>query len=250
MATPIVSQSVYSPVVPAGSPAKPHASVYEIITSQILAKLERGAVPWRKPWHSLPPANLITKRPYRGINVFLLGFAGYGSQYALFFTVTSIALMFAQSSSLRVYSDTQHNVHVTSANGKNTTVASEAAQVGIDAIKVADDKQTAGWLALYKDPDGGSPVAGKLVLWRGGRIMRSFPTDQTMSRAPFVMGSSGVGLSSTTLNRFPIMSVPNTGKLPRIVSCTIFELAACWHRGMVIWKAPKGQLGRTNWITN
>jgi len=179
MATPIVSQSVYSPVVPAGSPAKPHASVYEIITSQILAKLERGAVPWRKPWHSLPPANLITKRPYRGINVFLLGFAGYGSQYALFFTVTSIALMFAQSSSLRVYSDTQHNVHVTSANGKNTTVASEAAQVGIDAIKVADDKQTAGWLALYKDPDGGSPVAGRLVLWRGGRIMRSFPTDQT-----------------------------------------------------------------------
>ena len=85
MASPIVSQSVYSPVVPAGSPPKPHASVYEIITNQILAELERGDVPWRKPWRTLPPANLISKRPYRGINVFLLGFAGYGSQYWLTF---------------------------------------------------------------------------------------------------------------------------------------------------------------------
>jgi antirestriction protein ArdC len=84
MATPIVSQSVCSPVVPA-SPPRPHASVYEIITSQVLAELERGEVPWRKPWRALPPANLITKKPYRGINVFLLGFAGYGSQYWLTF---------------------------------------------------------------------------------------------------------------------------------------------------------------------
>jgi antirestriction protein ArdC len=84
VASPIVSQSVYSPVVPAGSP-KPHASVYEIITEQILEELQKGEVPWRKPWHSLPPANLITKKPYRGINVFLLGFAGYGSQFWLTF---------------------------------------------------------------------------------------------------------------------------------------------------------------------
>ncbi len=85
MASPIVSQSVCSPVVPVGSPPKPHASVYEIITNQILAELERGEVPWHKPWHSLPPVNLISKKPYRGINVFLLGFAGYGSQFWLTF---------------------------------------------------------------------------------------------------------------------------------------------------------------------
>jgi antirestriction protein ArdC len=85
MASPIVSQPVYSPVVSAGSLPRPHASVYEIITNQILAELEKGEVPWRKPWHSLPPANLISKKPYRGINVFLLGFAGYGSQFWLTF---------------------------------------------------------------------------------------------------------------------------------------------------------------------
>jgi antirestriction protein ArdC len=85
MATPIVSQSVCSPVVPAVDIPRARCSVYEIITNQILAELERGQVPWRKPWRTLPPANLVSKKPYRGINVFLLAFAGYGSQYWLTF---------------------------------------------------------------------------------------------------------------------------------------------------------------------
>ncbi len=83
MATSIVSQYVQSPVVSALSPLKPHASVYEIVTTRILAELEQGQVPWRRPWRTLPPANLISKKPYRGINVFLLALAGYGSQYWL-----------------------------------------------------------------------------------------------------------------------------------------------------------------------
>jgi antirestriction protein ArdC len=85
MASPIVSQSVQSPVILVENPPRSYASVYEIITNQILAELEKGEVPWRKPWHTLPPANLITKKPYRGINVFLLAFAGYGSQFWLTF---------------------------------------------------------------------------------------------------------------------------------------------------------------------
>src|SRR5712692_6461390 len=87
MATPIVSQyvcsSVQSPVQTEVSTPRPHASVYEIVTSRILAELEKGQVPWRKPWRTLPPANLISKKHYRGINVFLLALAGYGSQYWL-----------------------------------------------------------------------------------------------------------------------------------------------------------------------
>jgi antirestriction protein ArdC len=87
MATSIVSQSVRSsepyPVQAETSTPRPHASVYEIVTSRILAELEKGEIPWRKPWRTLPPANLISKKPYRGINVFLLALAGYGSQYWL-----------------------------------------------------------------------------------------------------------------------------------------------------------------------
>ncbi len=85
MATAIVSQSAFSPVVPVSDPPKSHSSVYEIITEQILAQLEKGEIPWRKPWRTLPPANLISKKSYRGINVFLLALQGYGSQYWLTF---------------------------------------------------------------------------------------------------------------------------------------------------------------------
>ncbi len=89
MATPIVSQqvrsSVISPVQSEDSSSRPRASVYEIVTEQVIKQLESGVAPWRKPWHTLPPANLISKKPYRGINVFLLGFSGYGSQYWLTF---------------------------------------------------------------------------------------------------------------------------------------------------------------------
>ncbi len=69
MATAIVSQyvrsSVPSPVQTEASTPRLHASVYEIVTSRILAELARGVVPWRKPWRTLPPANLISKKPYR-----------------------------------------------------------------------------------------------------------------------------------------------------------------------------------------
>ena len=83
MATSIVNQHVCPVVHSLETNARPHQSVYEIVTSRILEELERGVVPWHKPWRTLPPANLVSKKPYRGINVFLLALQGYGSQYWL-----------------------------------------------------------------------------------------------------------------------------------------------------------------------
>lgn len=64
----------------ADSPAK-RADVYEQITERIIALLETGAVPWRKPWNAQTglPRNLISGHPYRGINVFLLHSMNYES---------------------------------------------------------------------------------------------------------------------------------------------------------------------------
>ena len=61
--------------------------VYEIITSRIIEKLETGIIPWHRPWHSVEgmPKNLITKKEYRGINVFLLAMQRYESPYWLSF---------------------------------------------------------------------------------------------------------------------------------------------------------------------
>ena len=47
--------------------------VYAIVTEEIINLLESGVVPWRKPWSSTGmPRNLVSKKPYRGINHFLL----------------------------------------------------------------------------------------------------------------------------------------------------------------------------------
>jgi antirestriction protein ArdC len=58
--------------------------VYTIVTDRIIAQLEKGSVPWRKPWIEAGlPQNLISKRPYRGINVFLLASLGYAQNFFL-----------------------------------------------------------------------------------------------------------------------------------------------------------------------
>ena len=59
-------------------------SVYDVITECITKKLEAGVVPWHKPWRTFgPPRNLVSDKPYRGINHFLLGCANYSSPYYL-----------------------------------------------------------------------------------------------------------------------------------------------------------------------
>lgn len=59
-------------------------SVYQIITERVLEKLSQGVVPWRRTWTGPEPLqNLVTRKPYRGINVFLLGMQGFGSPYWL-----------------------------------------------------------------------------------------------------------------------------------------------------------------------
>jgi antirestriction protein ArdC len=51
--------------------------IYERVTGQIIESMERGAGVYRMPWHvtgadSFAPVNVVSKRPYRGINVLLL----------------------------------------------------------------------------------------------------------------------------------------------------------------------------------
>ncbi|TGU45635.1 DUF1738 domain-containing protein [bacterium M00.F.Ca.ET.152.01.1.1] len=53
------------------------ASLYQEITDRIIAELERGIVPWVKPWGSAKaglglPRNAATERRYSGINILIL----------------------------------------------------------------------------------------------------------------------------------------------------------------------------------
>jgi antirestriction protein ArdC len=60
---------------------------YERITERIITLLEQGTVPWHKPWKARTglPRNLVTKKPYRGVNVFLLIAMSYESPFWLTF---------------------------------------------------------------------------------------------------------------------------------------------------------------------
>lgn len=54
--------------------------IYELITNQIIEKLEKGTVPWKKPFKNGVAVNWKTQKEYRGINTMLLD----GGEYATF----------------------------------------------------------------------------------------------------------------------------------------------------------------------
>ncbi|SIT54822.1 Antirestriction protein [Mesorhizobium prunaredense] len=61
----------------AGKGGRSGASLYQEITDRIVAELERGTVPWVKPWGRAKaalglPRNAATQRRYSGINILIL----------------------------------------------------------------------------------------------------------------------------------------------------------------------------------
>ena len=58
--------------------------IYQLVTNQIIEKLENKIVPWQQPWtDSGLPKNLITNKPYKGVNVWLLNSLNYPQNYFL-----------------------------------------------------------------------------------------------------------------------------------------------------------------------
>lgn len=59
------------------------ANVYDMVTNRIIAELEKGKIPWQKPWTGVRDGayNRITKRPYSLLNQMLLQHNG---EYATF----------------------------------------------------------------------------------------------------------------------------------------------------------------------
>ncbi len=62
-------------------------NAYDIVTEKIIDLLVAGTVPWRKPWAGGGelPKNLVSKRGYRGVNIFLLASMAYESPFWMTF---------------------------------------------------------------------------------------------------------------------------------------------------------------------
>jgi antirestriction protein ArdC len=64
------------------------ADIYQRITDKIVCELEKGVMPWLKPWNAEHAAGRITRPlrgngiPYKGINVLMLWSAAMGKGYA------------------------------------------------------------------------------------------------------------------------------------------------------------------------
>jgi len=58
--------------------------VYSLVNDRIISLLEQGTIPWRQPWKDgAIPQNIISKRPYRGINHLLLNSLPYNQPFFL-----------------------------------------------------------------------------------------------------------------------------------------------------------------------
>ena len=59
--------------------------IYKEVTERIIAELEKGNIPWHCPWRpkDRQNRNLISGKPYRGINQILLGMMPYESPFWL-----------------------------------------------------------------------------------------------------------------------------------------------------------------------
>jgi len=65
------------------------SDIYSQVNGRLLAALEQGIIPWKRPWSGRLPTNYDTNREYRGVNILTLGIAemvmGYSSPYWLTF---------------------------------------------------------------------------------------------------------------------------------------------------------------------
>lgn len=69
------------PMARAPRKASARVDVYAEVTARIVAALERGTVPWRHPWRMRGLRNAVTDRPYRGINLLVLGLTAFERGY-------------------------------------------------------------------------------------------------------------------------------------------------------------------------
>lgn len=59
--------------------------IYDVITERMIKILENGTVPWIKPWTHSAPQNAISKKQYRGVNIWMLAGQEFKNPYWLTF---------------------------------------------------------------------------------------------------------------------------------------------------------------------
>ena len=139
---------------------------------------------------------------------------------------------------VRVYADRDSDTHVILADAKEAVVRHRRDQVGIDQTKIEDHQHTAGWVILYQDPSKSpsyrfSDIRGSLVIWRNGKIVRTFDPGTTIWSWAFVQEG----------NQVAYHSVPLHGE--RSSHCELRDVDT--GRLLALWDGDLEQVDRPEW---
>lgn len=80
--------------------------------------------------------------------------------------------------------DQTGQLHIITGSGEEIRPQKIHGQIAFDSPQISPDRRTVGWLVMYPapTPDGGesteAPIAGELAIYRDGRIIHTFTTNQ------------------------------------------------------------------------
>lgn len=81
---------------------------------------------------------------------------------------------------------------IVTSDGKKIPLPHQPGEADIAASQTADDGKTVGWLVEYNNPGTTYAIAGMLVIWRNGRVIRRFRADSALWSWSFFAGGSQV----------------------------------------------------------
>ncbi len=91
--------------------------------------------------------------------------------------------------------DDRGTLHIGLDSGKTIEAPKFPGQTAFAKAAIAADHRTIGWLAIYPNETIG-PIAGRLVLYRSGRVLHSFATEQVFWDWQFRDGGKQVAYST------------------------------------------------------
>ena len=77
----------------------------------------------------------------------------------------------------KAYLNSSNNVEIVYSDGARIEPPREKGQAGCESLRVADDRQTAGWLVDFENDGTSYPVALSLVIFRHKNVLQRFGED-------------------------------------------------------------------------
>lgn len=96
--------------------------------------------------------------------------------------------------------DQDGQLHIVLDSGKEIRPPKSRGQVSFGVPLISLDRRSVGWLAIFPDPaninNQGTPIAFRLVIYRSGRLLHTFSTEQSFWDWQFQDGGKRVAYST------------------------------------------------------